>query len=313
MNMKNVMVDHLKKYKAQNIKAISFLLSYLFFGVTGAICSFEWNWYVGQILLAIFFFQSFILLHEVGHYSFFKGKTLNTIFGHLFGFLSFIPFISWVDIHNQHHKWTGWRDKDPTTSGTINPEHGLIVKSIINVCWFCFIPLFTLGYRIGNYWNLGKIKKFSPKTNRKKVTINLLIILITWAFISVLYSNIILDYILPAYVLGLVISDLIILSQHSHIDIPISNGEAVRPVKYSDQTQYTRSLKFGKWFEHWVLFNFNLHEKHHAFPGLPAYYLQKKECSEMNKRPFVNYFWNAKRMTGQEFVFSTTKYSDKTI
>ena len=307
------MDNNIKKHKASNSQAIAFIFAHLILGAIGLYCTFNFQWFAGQIILGFFFLQSFILLHEVGHYSFFKGRKLNTIFGHFFGVFSFIPFASWVDIHNQHHKWTGWRDKDPTTSGTVDPKHSFLVKSLINICWFLFLPLFTLGYRLGNYWNISKIKKFSAKTNIKTVVINSIIILVTWATTIFIFKGFMFQNILPAYFIGLMFSDLIILSQHSHIDIPISNGEEVKPIKYSEQIQYTRSVLLGRWIEHWLLFNFNLHEKHHAFPGLPAYYLHKQDISNVNTRSFLSYLWNAKRLSGMKFIFSTTKQSNKTI
>ncbi len=270
-------------------------------------------WILGQLLVGVFFLQSFILLHETGHYSFFKGRGLNSFFGHFFGFLSVIPFSSWVDIHNQHHKWTGWRDKDPTTTGTVNPNHGKAVRFIVNISWVLFFPIFTIGYRVGNYWNLKKIKQFSPKTNLDYVLMNLLLIWMVWGVGLFLFWDEAIKYIIGGFVLGLAYSDLIILSQHSHIDIPVSKGKAVRPIKYINQIQYTRSISFFKLLDYWVLFNFNLHEKHHAFPGVPAYFLGKKEMDEPNKRPFLNYLLKAKLMTGEQFIFSTSKNSGKEI
>lgn len=313
MNLQKEMTEKKLKYKAKNSKAFLYLFTHVLIGSIGVWCSIFVNWFFGQIVLGVFFLQAFILLHEVGHYSFFKSKKLNTWFGHLFGVLSFIPFASWVDIHNQHHKWTGWRDKDPTTSGTVNAKHGIITKGLVNICWLLFIPLFTLGYRIGNYWNFTKIKKFSPKTSIQSVVTNVIIILFVWSFLIYTFPSIIIKYFFPSYLISLILSDLIILSQHSHIDIPISKGEEVKPIKYSEQIQYTRSVIMGKWIEHWLLFNFNLHEKHHAFPGVPAYYLQEKECDVVNTHPFLKYLWNAKKLSGEEFVFSTTKYSKKII
>lgn len=313
MNSKEGMSEKNMKYRANNAKALQFLFANILIGGIGVVCSIFINWIIGQVVLSVFFLQVFILLHEAGHYSFFKTRKLNTWFGYLFGVLSFIPFVSWIDIHNQHHKWTGWRDKDPTTSGTVNPNHGFITKGFVNICWLFFIPLFTLGYRIGNYWNLSKIKKFSPKTSIRSVVANSILILCLWVFFILVFPSIFTLYFLPAYLMSLMLSDLILLSQHSHIDIPISNGVVVKPIKFSDQIQYTRSIVFGKWVEHWLLFNFNLHEKHHAFPTVPSYYLQKKKCSVSNTRPFLKYLWNAKKLSGEEFVFSTTQHSKKII
>ena len=301
------------KYKPNNWKAFLFLLSAASFLSIGLFITHIGYWLFGQLLVGVFFLQSFILLHETGHYSFFKEKRLNTIFGHFFGFISVIPFVSWVDIHNQHHKWTGWRDKDPTTTGTVNPKHGPFTKAIVNISWFLFFPLFTIGYRIGNYWNLKKIKQFSPKTNLDHVCMNLLFIWFFWGVNLFFFWDEATKYVVCGFFIGLAYSDLIILSQHSHIDIPVSDGQEVKPVKYVNQIEYTRSISIFKKIDHWVLFNFNLHEKHHAFPGVPAYYLLKKELNEPNKRNFLGYLFKAKSMSGEKFVFSTSKKSGKYI
>ena len=309
----SIMAQTQAKFKPSNSKAILFLLSWFSLCVGGILLSlYVWYW-LGQILLGLAFLQAFILLHETGHYSFFKSKRVNILAGHFFGFLSLIPFISWVDIHRLHHRWTGWRDKDPTTTGTVNPEHSLFIRLLVNLCWLLFIPLFTIGYRIGNYWNFKKLEDFSSRTNRKKVFINLLFILIIWAALILIFPKIILVYVLPAFIIGLVFSDLVILSQHSHIHMPVSHGKDVSPLKYQDQVQYTRSIHLGRIIDHWLLFNFSMHEKHHAFPGVPAYYLSQKEYPVENTRNFLTYLWRAKTMTGESFVFKTTKDTGKIV
>src|SRR6478736_4285425 len=138
----------IKKYRPGNLQAAAYLivpvvllLSSLYLSVSGGGIL---TWFAGQLLLGIFFFQCFILLHETGHFSFFRSAFLNRIFGHFFSFLSFIPFTSWVGIHNLHHRWTGWRDKDPTTEGTVSPGYGKVNKFLVNVAWALFLPLFTI-------------------------------------------------------------------------------------------------------------------------------------------------------------------------
>lgn len=301
-------------FRPNNQKAYLFLFSWLMFVFIGLLLSVYVNLWIGQFVLGIAFFQTFVLLHETGHNSFFEQKHINTLMGHFFGFLSMVPFISWVDIHNLHHKWTGWRDKDPTTSGTINPDHGIFLSTLVNVCWFLFIPLFTIGYRMGNFWNLKKLKSFSSKTNQTKVVCNMIGILFVWSLIIVLFPLIVLKYILPAFIVGLIISDLIILSQHSHIDIPVSDGESVKPLKYGDQVKYTRSIKITEWIDHWILFNFNMHGKHHEFPGIPAYELHKKNAkSRYDSKDFLNYLKKAKSLSGEDFIFSTRSKTGKEV
>lgn len=301
----------IKKFRRSNTMAFLYLLSPLLFVVIGLYLSlsetFGMLYILGQISLSIFFFQCFILLHETGHYSYFKSSLLNRIAGNIFALLAFIPFTSWVAIHNLHHKWTGYRDKDPTTEGTVSPKFSASIKFLVNFSWFFFIPLFTIGYRIGNYWNIKKLKKHLPERKLPAIYLNMVLQALIYASIFYFFGSWIVDHILPAYILSLMISDLFILSQHSHIEIPLSNGKEVKPMRFSDQVQYTRSVSVFKNIGRFVYFNFHLHELHHAYPILPAYYLDKTEIKMPNTVKFIDYLIDAKKMKGIDFIFSTSK------
>ncbi|MFM7023404.1 MAG: fatty acid desaturase family protein [Flavobacteriales bacterium] len=301
----------IKQFKANNSLAFLFLVSPVLFASAGWYLSMtpslSWNFILGQIFLAIFFFQCFILLHETGHFSYFKAKILNRIFGNIFALLAFIPFSSWVAIHNLHHKWTGYRDKDPTTEGTVSPKFSAPVKFLVNFSWFFFIPLFTVGYRIGNYWNLKKLKKHLPERKLTTIYRNILLQILSYATLFYFFGSWIVLHLLPAYILSLMISDLFILSQHSHIEIPLSKGEKVNPIRFSEQVQYTRSISLFSQLGRYIYFNFNLHESHHAHPILPAYHLDKVQTKMPNTVPFFRYLKDAKKLKGIDFIFSTSK------
>ena len=301
----------IKEFKPSNLMGFLHLFSPLIFVAIGLHLSltntFGWLFILGQISLSIFFFQCFILLHETGHYSYFQSKLLNRIFGNIFALLSFIPFTSWVAIHNLHHKWTGYRDKDPTTEGTVSPKFSTPIKLLVNFSWLFFIPVFTVGYRIGNYWNLKKLKKHLPERKLNGIYLNITIQIILYIFLFYLFGSWILGHLIPAYILSLMISDLFILSQHSHIEIPLSDGNPVKPIRFSEQIQYTRSISLFKNVGSYIYFNFNLHELHHAYPILPAYYLDKTQLEMPNTVSFINYIKDAKRMKGIDFIFNTSK------
>ncbi len=296
-------------YKSSDLKGVLFLLFPLMLAVTGIYMSISESalFFAGQLILGLFFFQCFILLHETGHGSYFKNKLFNKAAGNIFAFLSFIPFKSWVDIHNLHHKWTGYRDKDPTTEGTINPNFGAATKFLVNFCWLLWIPLFTVGYRIGNYWNFSKLKRHVSERQLQEIRINVIIQLSIYAVVFFFFGMWIVKHLLVAYLISLIISDLFILSQHSHIEIPLANKEEVRPLRYKDQVVYTRSLHIYRTIAKLIFFNFNLHELHHAFPGLPAYYLDKVDSESPNKVGFFAYLTDAKNMSGINFIFKTSK------
>lgn len=304
-------LNPIKELKPSNTMGFLYLLSPILFVAIGLFLSitntFGWLFILGQILLSIFFFQCFILLHETGHYSYFRTRFLNRVFGNIFAFLSFIPFTSWVAIHNLHHKWTGYRDKDPTTEGTVSPKFSTPVKWLVNFCWFFFIPLFTVGYRIGNYWNIKKLKKHLQQRKLAKIYLNISLQILLYGLVFIFFGSWIIHHFLVAYILSLMISDLFILSQHSHIEIPISNGKYVKPIRFSEQVQYTRSISLIRNIGSYVYFNFNLHELHHAYPILPAYYLDKTHLEMPNTVKFMQYLKHAKSMKGMDFIFNTSK------
>lgn len=301
----------IKKFRPSNTMGFLYLLSPLLFVVIGLYLSLSENFgmlfILGQISLSIFFFQCFILLHETGHFSYFNSRLLNRIVGNIFALLAFIPFTSWVAIHNLHHKWTGYRDKDPTTEETVSPKFSPPIKFLVNFCWFFFIPLFTVGYRIGNYWNIKKLKKYLPERKLPVIYLNMVLQALIYASIFYFFGSWIVHYLLPAYISSLMISDLFILSQHSHIEIPLSNGKEVKPIRFSEQVQYTRSVSVFRIIGRFVYFNFNLHELHHTYPILPAYYLDKTEIKMPNTVKFIDYLIDAKKMKGIHFIFSTSK------
>lgn len=151
---------------ANNLKALAFLsvplalvgVAVYFFVLENPIL-----YRIGTIPLSFFFAQTFILLHECGHLNFFKSKAGNRFFGNIFGLLTGIPFFTWQRMHSLHHRWTGWRDLDPTTEKTVKPIEAKIVQIIVNACWWLMIPIFFLSYMLSNYWNLAKIRRFVPK------------------------------------------------------------------------------------------------------------------------------------------------------
>jgi fatty acid desaturase len=300
-----------KNHKPSTWKGLALLGVPLFFMIIGFYLSLNFEsilpYVVGQLCLAVFFFQCFILLHECGHMSFFKSKYLNHLLGNLMAFTSFIPFKSWVLIHNLHHKWTGYRDKDPTTEGTVHPKFSGFLKSLVNFSWFFYLPLFTIGYRLGNYWNVGKLKKHLPSRKLPAVYLNIVIQFIAYFILFFFLHEWMFKFILPAYILSLMISDLFILSQHSHIDIPIAGDKNVKPIRFSEQVQYTRSVTFFEGVGKLFFFNFNLHEAHHAYPSLPAYHLNEVNLQTSNTVSFKSYLKDAKSLKGIEFVFTTSK------
>lgn len=268
---------------------------------------------MSQVLLGIFFLQCFILTHEMGHLSFFSQRWLNICAGHVFSFFSFIPFLSWQTIHQLHHRWTGYRDLDPTTEATDDKDFSIVPETIINMSWKLWIPIFTIAYRLGNYWNPMKLKKRTSVKRWRSALLNMIILTLMYSWVFWFFGFTLILQLGPAYLLSLILSDLIILSQHSHIVMYTSQGGPVKPLRYSEQVSFTRSLGFNKFVERYLLLHFNRHEQHHASPGVPAYLLNQVAIETPNTVSVLSYIKDAKAMSGINFIFrSSTKKIGKT-
>lgn len=292
--------------KKNNLKALELLILPL---VLGFFLFWSLNksfpiYFLGQLGGAIFFAQCFILMHEFGHRSMFKHNKLNTFIGHLFSVFTFIPYYNWREIHDLHHKWTGYRDKDPTTEKTFANRLTPFQKNLINFCWKYYIPLFTLGYRFGIYWKAEKLYRHLSKKVYRKCLVSMFLYLSVYILLIYYYSSEALN-LLPAIILSFNITDIMSLSQHSHIEMKYSKGEDVEPLIYRDQIIYTRSLKFPRFLAKYILFNFNYHEAHHAYPGLPCYHLDQVQVDNKNFYSFLPWLKKVKSMPGVDFVFKS--------
>jgi omega-6 fatty acid desaturase (delta-12 desaturase) len=301
-------------YKANNSRAFLFLISPVILLFLGILLCFYFSgllYGLGILFLSFFLTQTFILLHECGHQNFFESDRLNSFFGNVFGLFSFIPFHSWKHMHNLHHRWTGWRDKDPTTEKTVEPSKSPVMRVVANVCWFLFIPIFYLFYMFSNYWNFSKIRRFLNEHQYRFAIVSVIAYAVFYGMVFYFFWKEIKCSFLPAFLMSLVWKELIILTQHTHIEIPISNGEEVKPISYKDQVQFTRSFYTWPFLSKYFLFNFNLHEAHHVYPGMPAYWLDQIDLNVPKQPTYSEWFHQAKSMSGVDFVFRTSKHTNK--
>jgi acyl-lipid omega-6 desaturase (Delta-12 desaturase) len=262
-------------------------------------------WIAGQALLAVALLQWFILLHEAGHLSLFRTRGFNLAVGHLAGCLALIPFASWRRVHGLHHVWTGWQDKDPTTAALTPRKRGRLQLAAVDVAWRLGLPLFSIVYRLSNYWNIPRLFRLFPSpTQRRAIALNALALLGSYVGAAWLLGwEALLQFSGLAIAASLALQDPLILSQHTHIPQPVSGGRRVEPLCGEAQQRYTRSLRFPRWFAHWVLLNFNAHELHHRFVSVPGYRL----CLLSQEQPNEVHWWTwlraAKRLRGSVFLF----------
>jgi acyl-lipid omega-6 desaturase (Delta-12 desaturase) len=275
-------------------------------GLTLSLSSNLWAWLAGELLLAIALLQWFIVLHEAGHLTLFRSRAANLVAGHLAGFFALIPFASWRRVHGLHHVWTGWQDLDPTTAALVPRKLGSVERYALDWAWRLWVPAFSVLYRVSNYWNLARLKRmFGSRAARIAMCSNAALLLAAYVAIGYMAGIEVCLAIAPALVLTLVIQDPLILSQHTHIPQNVSGGRAVTPLKPAEQARHTRSLRFPRFIAEGLLLNFNAHELHHAYAGVPGYRLGRIGHHQPNEVDWLRWLIEAKRMRGSVFLFSS--------
>jgi fatty acid desaturase len=263
-----------------------------------------WLWLAGQIILAIALVQWFAILHECGHETLFRSRRIHGVVGQLAGFFSLIPFYNWKRVHGRHHKWTGWQDVDPTTATLVPRELRRAERILVNVCWRYWIPLFSVLYRINNFWNWPRLRTlFEKSEDRRRLLVSSIGLVVVYLALVVLVGPLALIRLIGLGVLlSLIAEDLLLLSQHTHIPQQLSHGEPVRPFPTIEQEVFTRSLVFPRWLSA-LLLHIDAHELHHMYPFVPGYRLGGIAYETENEIGVWTWVRRARAMPGELFLF----------
>ena len=253
--------------------------------------------------------QWFVLLHETGHNTLFPNTRANLVIGHISGFFSVLPFHSWQRIHSQHHKWTGWQDLDPTTKQVVPRKLNLLEKKLMNFCWKFYLPLFSILYRINNYWNLPRLFQLFTRNKLKvKMAFNVLIMFLLYVLlVFVLGPGVFFRLFGLSFFMHLVLSDPILISQHTHVTQNLSGEKDVKPFYPEEQAIFTRSLIFPKWISDFILFNFDAHEIHHMFPTVPGYLLSQLPFFSNNQINWIKWLKESKQVPAHILLFKNRR------
>ncbi len=254
-----------------------------------------WIWACGQLVWAVAFLQWFVLLHEAAHKTLFAWRGANLMVGRLAGFLAIIPLDVFKLVHAHHHRWTGWRDLDITTSQLTPRRLPWWERWAVNVCWASWFPLFSIVYRLSNYWDVRRLLKLHHRPeHRRRIVVSIAAYAVALALFIALVGPWRLAGVLgPGLMLSLMMQDPLILSQHTHLPMLDSHGEPVRPISPRLQQVYTRSLVFPPWFSKWVLLHFDAHDVHHMYAHIPGYFLDRLHAKGPNTMPWWQWIWRA--------------------
>ena len=261
-------------------------------------------WLAGQGLLALMLVQWFVVLHECGHDTLFRTRRYHAVVGRVAALFALIPYHSWVRVHGRHHKWTGWQDLDPTTESLVPRPLGRAERAVVNVCWRLWIPLFSVLYRVTNYWHLPRLFRMFPRPEDRRAMVRdaLVLVGVYVALFAWLGPAVMLRATALATVLSLALEDILLLSQHTHVPTNVSHGEQVRPFAAIEQEPFTRSLRLPRVASAFVL-HFDAHELHHMYPFVPGYYLRRIPYSTENEIGWWQWVTRAKRLRGDVLLF----------
>ena len=266
-------------------------------------------WLAGQLLLAVCAVQWFSLLHEAGHKTLFKSSIGNRIVGHFAGFITAIPYASWKIVHARHHFWAGWQDVDPTTQALAPRSRPSWIRWTVRFCWACWIPIFSIVYRLTNYWDLRRLWSIAERpAQRRRIMVNMILLLGVYACLIIFFGPWLFVTFGLAWLITLVMQDLLILSQHTHVPMRLAGENSPRAFPPHEQDQFTRTLAFPSWFSQWILVNLDAHSLHHRFPAVPGYFLQQVQNlaethAPTHRTPWYRWIVDARRVRGDQLLF----------
>lgn len=297
-------LTHLKPSNLAGLLALATALT-LTLGGAALIARAEWlPWLAGEVALAIAFVQWFAILHECGHETLVRTKRWHRWIGRLAGFFSIIPFACWTHVHARHHRWTGWQDLDPTTAALVPRDRSRAERIIVNVCWRCWIPLFSVIYRLSNYWHLPRLRALFPgRADRAQMSRDMAILTCAYVGLALWFgAGRLAAAVAPALVLSLIAEDVLLLSQHTHVPQHVSHGKPVKPFPAIDQEVFTRSLRLPA-VASTLLLHFDAHELHHMYPFVPGYRLGRIPYETSEEVDWWNWIRRARRVPGEVFLF----------
>lgn len=302
------------KNQSNDLKAAGLVLWQIVFSALAIYISLKGSgivWILGQILVAINLFQWFVLHHDLVHDSLFKTRFLNTVVGHLSSIPTLMPYHSFKLSHHQHHIWTGWRDLDPTSPQMYLKQPPGWVINIVNFCWKYWIPLMAPVFVLQNFWNGKRLfRSFPKRKDRINVVFSFLVVLTAYALLFIFLPTFMLHSWLLGFCMFLFISDLVLMSQHTHIDGHFAeNEEDVKAFRYADQTKFTRTIIYPKFISAYLFYHFDKHGVHHQYPGVPTYYLGNFPApAELNIK-WWDWVKKAKSLSAYSLIYSSPKES----
>jgi acyl-lipid omega-6 desaturase (Delta-12 desaturase) len=241
-------------------------------GLKGVLGGFWFSIYFG-LLASVLMFRGFAVMHDASHRALHPNRIINDLLGVIYGGVCLLPFHQWRNSHMQHHLWSGNIEKDPVMGFLIvYPNLSLRVQKTLTFLWKAWIPVLGL-IQTTVFWNLA-IRQVKDKKDGFKNFISFLSPVLIWGavagFLGVGAIGLITAVII--YFLGLEI-----VNFPHHLQLNTLKGTEKLP--FIEQSPTTRTCSYPRFFEKFVVLNFNYHTAHHMYPNVPWFHLR-----ELNSR-----------------------------
>ena len=184
-------------------------------------------------------------------------------------------------------------------------------RFLINVCWRYWVPLFSVLYRLTNFWHLPRLRRLfrsKPGANRALTIDTAAMGAVYLSLVIVIGPAALIRTAGLALVLAFVVEDILLLSQHTHMPMALSHGREVQPHGALEQEPFTRSLRLPGWLSR-MLLHFDAHELHHMYPAVPGYHLRQIPLAPQNEVSWSEWVPAARAVPGEVFLFQNRNQS----
>lgn len=225
---------------------------------------------LASLILACVFFRAFGYMHEAVHGILSSNPKLNNSLGVFWGILCFLPYSQWKQGHLEHHYWAGNIEKDPVMKLVLYARKGGRFAFPVEVAWRCWFPVLATLQQFVFWGNCAALLARTKNSFLDWVSVAAplgvwpcALYFAGWEFTVSVF--------VPAVFLYLLLVEIVNIPHH----LQLAHFEGEHKIPVWDQHLISRSCTYPRWFERYVLLNFNFHVEHHLYPTLPFAELRK--------------------------------------
>lgn len=257
-------------------------------------------------LVSILMFRNFALMHDASHAGLVTHKPLRYCLGLLSGMVCFLPYDLWKKSHLQHHYWAGNYEQDPVLMIVKKfPRASAFGKKVFTFFWKSGIPFAGFSQNVV-FW-INAYKDWRANIFSLKSWFDFCFPLAAWAVLLMSLNSWQLAMVGVGIYCYLRLVELVNFPHH----VGLYLGElGDNHLQASEQHQITRTCLYSRWFEKFIILNFNYHSEHHMFPDLPWHQLAEAHLKIMqteakNLIHIVDHSWIQKQQKKDfsEFLF----------